>query len=171
VIAVTGEQLLSLRAMMTTDFVALRGNQSNDNDDVDDAADMHVNLFGVLGALAARAVPTEADAVALLQCFASALNDAPLDNNNNNNSNTRAVVRRAERYAELLNAVIDCFSIDDYNAQLASADGVATRLAAALPLLEPLAARVAADDDDELVARLAETAENLQAFLDYKRSL
>jgi hypothetical protein len=153
------------------------GGDNDDGTDDNERQEACLNAIGTLGALGARATPTPADALALLECLAALLG-AHAGDGMCVRACTRACVFVCSRarvtnfdtlavlVAEVLNAVFDCFAIDDYNAILAT---FLVPLRQFEPHLRALLGGVA--HDEMLAERLDEACDNLRAFIAYKDEL
>lgn len=155
-IAPQPEQLTALRQVLAIEPASLSNEVVGDGQsgeyDLSGLVMLLANVVGVNAALGARAVPDVEHAVALAQVLAQLLNA---------HSSCGALV------AEVLNALFDCFAEDDFNAALKPLRMVES-LRSFAPHVQQLVAAAAAAGDEALAERLAETLENVHAFIEYK---
>lgn len=183
----SNDQLNSLIAMLTCSYPSLENQHSTEDDfesivlfffccrvnstPIVGASTLRINLVGTLGALGARALPSPAAASVRFWLSFFCVFAETLWFQNLASCIVACVDRHSQRsllIAELLNAVFDCFAIDDFNQQL-SESGLLDSLQRSLPLLhEMIKAAELQSEDEQLIGRLMETAENVEAFLAYK---
>jgi hypothetical protein len=155
-VAPQAEQLAALRHVLTMDATSapadLVGDVEAGTFDAAPLASLFTNVVGLLGSLGARAVPDGDHAIATAQALSHLLSTF---------SSHGALV------AEVLNAMFDCFAEDDFNEALKSFRMLES-LRAFAPHVQQLVQAAAAADDEPLAERLAETLQNVHAFIEYK---